>query len=117
MNDLLALLPTFGLSLGLTLVLEGVLALLWRVRGRDLGLFVLVNLLTNPAVVYLHLLFSTLFFGVPVLTWQLPLECAVVAVEGGLYARLGHAVRRPRLFALLANGVSYSAGLILGFLI
>ncbi len=46
-----------ALSLGLTLLLEGTFVLVWGVRGRDLLLVLLANVLTNPAVVLLHKLF------------------------------------------------------------
>ncbi len=96
------MLGSFLVSLGLTLLLEGIVVLAWGLRRRDLTLFALVNVLTNPAAVLLHALFP----GV-----TLAIEAAVVAVEGFCYARLGDSVRRPWLLALTANGFSFSMGL------
>ena len=46
---------SLGISLGLTLLFEGAFALAWGLRGRDLTLCALVNLLTNPPLVFLVL--------------------------------------------------------------
>lgn len=98
---------TFAVSLGLTLMLELPVVLLWGVRGRrDLWLAVLVNVLTNPAVVLLHAL------GCP----ALPLEAAAIAVEGVCYRACGEDIRRPYLLALCANVFSYTAGLLLNLI-
>ena len=97
---------TFALSLALTLAIEGAAALLWGLRGRDLLLCALVNLLTNPAVVLLHLLFPA-----PWVTAAL--ELAAVAVEALYYRRYGEHIRRPWVFSLLANGASFGLGLLI----
>ncbi len=98
------MLGNFLVSLGLTLLLEGIVVLAWGLRRRDLALFALVNVLTNPPAVLLHALFPG--WGV-----TLAIEAAAVAVEGFCYARLGDAVQRPWLLALIANGFSFSMGL------
>ncbi len=117
MNELLSVLPTFALSLGLTLGLELLIALLFRLRGRELVLLLPVNLLTNPAAVYLNLLMSSLYPSVSALAWQLPLEALVVVVEGALYAKLASSLRKPWLFAVAANGFSYGVGRILSLIL
>lgn len=94
----------FLIPLGLTLVLEGAVALIWGFRRRNLLLFVLVNVLTNPVVVLLHALFPG--WGVTA-----ALELGAVAVEGLCFARLGDGVRRPWLFSLTANAFSFFTGL------
>ena len=49
------MLTSLAVSLALTLILEGLLALLWGVKGRwDWLLLLLVNVVTNPIVVSLH---------------------------------------------------------------
>lgn len=96
------LLCSLVVSLSLTLVIELIFALTWGVRGKKLWLVVGMNVLTNPAAVTVHFLFPAF----PVLV----LEAAVVAVEG-LCARGD--IRRPWLFALLANILSWSVGLLL----
>lgn len=112
MKPLLELLTTFALSLVLTLILELLVALLCRLRGRDLLLVILVNILTNPAVVYLDMICGMTFPNGRDL-WQIPLEIGVIAVEAICYARFAHAVRRPWMFALVANVFSYGCGLLI----
>lgn len=97
------------ISLGLTLVLELALALLWPVRRRDLVLVVLVNLLTNPLVVLAH---GALAAFDPWLHTLLP-ELWALATEALLYCRLENRIRWPALFAPIANGLSYTMGLLL----
>ncbi len=116
MDEIVTLLPTFALSLGMTLLLEGVVALLFRLRGREFLWFFLINLLTNPAAVYLNLLFCTLFPDRTVFLWQIPLEIAVVVAEALLY-RAGTSLRRPWLFSLVANAFSYGLGLLLNLVL
>lgn len=100
----------FGLSLALTLMLEGIAALLWGLRKKNLLLLVLVNLLTNPAAVLLHALF-------PGWAVTAALEAGVVAAEGALYRRLGYGIRRPWLFSLCANGFSFCMGIVINSMI
>ena len=104
-------LVSLGVSLGLTLLFEGVFALLWGLRGRDLLLCALVNLLTNPPLVFCVLCWR--HFG-PAPAW-LPvpiLEALAVWVEGHFYRRDGENIRRPYLFSLCANAFSYTLGLV-----
>ena len=100
----------FAVSLGLTLLLELPVAYYWGLRSRhDLTVAVLVNVLTNPAVVLLNgLLSATPWWAV-----QLPLEAAAIAVEGFCYRHCGENICRPYLLSLCANCVSYGAGLVL----
>lgn len=91
------------ISLGLTLVLEGGFALALRVRGRDLLLLALVNVLTNPLVVLANSLWGVIL---------LP-ELLAVAVEAGLYGWCRGRIRHPVLFALGANVFSYTTGVVL----
>ena len=92
----------FAMSLGLTLLLEYPVAWLLGLRGRRTGiLFVLVNVLTNPAAVLLHL------FGVS----QIPIELAVVLVEWFVYRQFG--VKKPLLLSLSANVLSWGTGLVI----
>lgn len=93
-------------SLFLTLLLEEGLALLWGVRGRDLLLVALVNVLTNPLVVLTHN--ALLPYGV-VLHTVLP-EILAVAAEAFLYLRRENRIPHPALFAVTANLLSYATG-------
>ena len=100
----------FAVSLGLTLLLEVPVAYCWGLRSRhDLTVAVLVNVLTNPAVVLLNGLLS----AAPWWAVQLPLEAAAIAVEGFCYRHCGENICRPYLLSLCANCVSYGAGLVL----
>lgn len=91
--------------------MELLLALLWGIRGRSLYPVALVNLLTNPPVVMLHLLFSMHGYGYFLHT-LLP-ELAAIGVEAWILSRWDTEIRRPVLFALCANIFSYSMGVLL----
>ncbi|MBR1861866.1 MAG: hypothetical protein IJ796_08410 [Lachnospiraceae bacterium] len=104
----------FGISLLLTLVIETVTALLLRIKGRNLLMVFLVNLLTNPAVVYVSWAFD---LGIP---GQLAAEICAVIAEGFVYKvadKWGDfSFRRPFLYSLIMNTVSYGLGLVIGLL-
>ena len=110
------LLLTFAISLGLTVLLELLIARLCHLRGRDYLLVVLVNILTNPAVVYLDLVCVTRFPNGRDL-WQIPLEIAAILIEGWCYAKYARSIRRPWMLALVANVFSYGFGLLLNTLL
>ncbi len=104
-------LASLGVSLALTLVLELLFVLLWGLRGRDLLLCALVNLLTNPPVVLCALLWR--HYGPAPLWLPVPLlEAGAVLLEGFFYRRNGERVRRPFLLSLCANAFSYGLGLV-----
>ena len=107
---------SLGVSLGCTLVFELAFALLWGLRGRDLLLCCLVNLLTNPPVVLCALLWRQYGPGPGWLPVPL-LEAGAVLTEGIIYHRDGERVRRPFLFSLAANALSYGLGLLLNTLL
>ena len=95
-------------SLLLTLLIEVGFALIWGVR-RQLWMIVLMNIITNPAVVTLHFLIANYT------VWNLPvciflLEAAAVAAEAWLCRDL---LPRPWLFALYINLVSFGIGCLL----
>lgn len=103
----------FAVSLGLTLALETPVAYAWGLRDRhNLAVAVLVNVLTNPAVVLLNFWLSVRT-GWPRLAVQLPLEALAVTVEAVCYRECGKDIRRPALLSLCANGFSYCTGLLL----
>lgn len=97
-------LAVFGLSLGLTLLIELGFALLCRKRGRALLLAALANLLTNPVVVL-----TVLVWGAPV--WLM--EALAVLTEGFIYGKSREDFSRPYLFSLCANALSFGLGLLL----
>lgn len=110
------MLKTLAMSLALTLVLEVFFALIWGLRGRrELGTVALVNVLTNPPVVFLH------HTAVGLLGWNAAvvtavLETAAVLVEWRYYRLCSQQLRRPFLFALLANALSYGTGCVINLL-
>ncbi len=110
------MLTILALSLALTLLLEEGFALAWGLRGRrELAVVALVNILTNPAVVLLyHTAVGLWRLGaVPV---TIALESAAVLVEWLFYRACSEQLRRPFLFALLANAFSYGVGCIINLL-
>lgn len=100
----------YGLSLGLTLLVEGIVGWCFGLRSREqMVLLVLVNILTNPAAVWLHV-----FAGVP----QIPIEISVVMIECYVYHifRKTHQLPHPLLLSLTANGISWGLGLLIQML-
>ena len=110
------MLTSLVMSLALTLALEELFALIWGLRGRrELGVVALVNVLTNPPVVLLyHTAVGLLGWNVAVVT--VVLETAAVLVEWRCYRLCSQQLRRPLLFALLANVFSYGAGRVINLL-
>ncbi len=110
------MLTALALSLLLTVLLEEGFALAWGLRGRDeLALVALVNCLTNPPVVLLRYTAVTLR-GWPVVPVTAALEISAILVEAYCYRRGSRALKRPLLFAVLANLFSYTAGAALQIL-
>ena len=104
------MLTVLAVSLLLTLVFEEGFALLWGLRGkRELGLAALVNCLTNPPVVLVYHA-AVVFWHWDSVLAAVILEAAAILVEWRCYRAFSEQVRKPFLFALLANLFSYSAG-------
>ncbi len=106
---------TLLISLGLTVVLELIFALVFKVRGeRDFVLVIVVNVITNPAVVLLNylLLRDTALPRMPVI---FVLEAAAVLVEAFYYRRYAETIKKPFLFSLCANVFSFSIGLLINY--
>jgi len=102
------LLKMFGLSLGLTILLELSVGFLFRMgKGKIWILMVLVNILTNPPAVLLC------WMGCP----QLPVEAAVVLVEAMIYLWFSRdeswTIPHPVIFAMVANSVSWLTGVLI----
>ena len=113
------ILKIFAVSLGLTLVIELMLAFVFRVRSkRGLLIVLLANVLTNPVAVFLCMA-SGLSPGRGYYLFQLGVEAAVVLAEGFIYSRFREDLRaavKPFLLSLILNACSYGAGLILNLL-
>lgn len=97
----------FAVSLGLTLLLEMPVSLLFHARGKDLLLVFFVNVLTNPAAVLVSML-----TGDRILV-QIVIETVVILVEGWYYRRYGGEIRYPYLCAACCNIFSYGVGVIM----
>lgn len=94
------------LSLGLTEAFECGFARCMGKRGKALLLCVLVNVITNPPVVLLQRLLGGGWLLIAVL------ELGAAAVEGLLY-RYSGLYKRPFLFSLIANALSFSLGMLI----
>ena len=114
--QILNIIKGFGISLGLTLVIELAVAFLLKIRGWTEFLIVaLGNVLTNPLVV---LIVYLMIFRFPDWRWpvEILLEILVIPTEGLLYRaakKSGFRFNKPFLLALVCNLSSYSFGLIL----
>lgn len=95
------LLKMFGISLALTLAIELPAAFLWGLRGRQLAVVALANVMTNPLAVALS------WVGLP----QIPIEIAVVLAEGFTYRSFFE--KRPVLLAVASNALSWGIGLMM----
>ena len=99
------------ISLAMTLLLELAYALFWGVRGRyDLLLTVLVNVLTNPIVVFTVYYVRIRRFSMNTGLVTAGLEIFAVVTEALLYRRFSRTIRRPWLFSLSVNAFSYAVG-------
>ncbi len=116
MYDIPNLLHTFGYSLLMTIILELPIALIFGIRKKDILLVLLVNILTNPAVVYLNLLLCGIFPRSSVYIWQIPLELSVIAVEGFCYSYFAKTASRPWLLSVVANCFSYGCGILINII-
>lgn len=111
------LLRMFGISLLMTLLVEGLVAFLWGLRGKKSFLLVLlVNVLTNPLAVLVYWLYQV-YAGAHSLPVQVIIELAVVIVEAYIYRSFAEDGRfqipRPIGLAIVANVLSWGIGRIL----
>ena len=102
------ILEMFGISLGLTLLIELPIGFAMGMRGKKhILLMILINVLTNPAAVLLC------WLGVP----QIPVEIGVFLVEAGVYYWFSRDenwnIKHPVLLALVANLVSWGSGILI----
>lgn len=102
------------ISLSLTLILELGYAWFWGIREKhDLRLAMLVNVLTNPVVVFVC--YYVRFHRLPVkYGWvTLVMEVLAVITEALLYKTHAKSITRPWLFSLSANSFSFAMGELL----
>lgn len=106
------LIKMFGISLLLTIVVEGIVAVIFGVRrARSFILVLLVNILTNPAAVLVNWLLGVFVPGYGGLAWQIPIEVIVVVIEAIIYYNFSKDeeidIKKPVLLAVCANLVSW----------
>lgn len=102
----MTLIWSLAISLALTELIELLLALLFKKRGRDLAVVALVNLLTNPPLVFLWQI------GGKSLWVLLPLEILAFLTEGFFYRKCTD-FKSPFRFALICNLISFLIGELL----
>ena len=103
------------ISLGLTIISEFLFALLWGMNKGDFRLVAAVNILTNPIVVGSHIL-TKLYFPLAITYVTIVLELLAIVAEGVLY-KMHSDMKYPLLFSVCANVFSYSAGMILNWIL
>ncbi|MCL2018802.1 MAG: hypothetical protein FWG70_03490 [Oscillospiraceae bacterium] len=113
-----AILSSLAISLILTLVLESGFYLLTvklfknRCNLKDFFLVLLVNLLTNPAVVLSYWL-VVLYTGFNIIFVLFLLEAVAVLTEGYCFKKYGISFLRPYIYSLCVNTFSVSAGFLI----
>jgi len=103
-------------SLALTLILEvGFFLIVRSIKGKhdkkDLALVVMVNILTNPAVVLLYWL-AILYTDINYAIIIAPLEISAVFIEGYIYKKRGRYFKHPYIFSIAANAFSFGIGVL-----
>ncbi len=107
------LLVALAISLTLTLFIEVCFFILTGKRNKkDLLLTVGVNVVTNPVVVLLFWLLA-LYTDWNRVAVMVPLELFAVCTEGHYYRKYGQDFKRPYLFSVAANTVSFIIGVLL----
>ncbi|MDF2484186.1 MAG: hypothetical protein K0R46_354 [Herbinix sp.] len=113
----LGVLLSLGMSLLLTLLLEAGFALIFGIRDKkDMGLLILVNILTNPLVVLSYYLVIN-YTEVNGLIAIIVLELMAILTEGYYYRTYGKTFRHPFIFSVSINLFSFLIGQMLNLLI
>ena len=101
------------ISLAITLLLEtGFFFLVGKRNKKDLLLVIMVNVLTNPAVVLLYWL-SVLYTDINSTAVKAVLELLAILIEGYYYRRYAQDFKRPFLFSFAANVFSFTIGVLI----
>lgn len=104
------IIETMMISLLLTLLVEELFLLAVGIRKKeDLLLVLLVNVLTNPMVVFLYQA-ADYYLMVDMRIVTVFLETAAILVEAGYYAKYSRSIRQPLLISAAANLLSYGIG-------
>ncbi|MCL2323385.1 MAG: hypothetical protein FWC47_14935 [Oscillospiraceae bacterium] len=111
------LISALAISLILTEVFEiGFFFLIGKRNKKDMMLLVLVNVLTNPAVVLIYWMVF-LYTDWNTVVTKILLEVSVVLIEGYYYKKFGQDFKHPFIFSAAANGFSYGMGVLLNNLL
>jgi hypothetical protein len=102
-----------AVSLGFTIILEEALAWTAGIRNRwDMILIGLVNVLTNPAVVFIHYMYRAHGGrGRGLVFVTAAAELSAVIAEAFCYKAAARNIRHPWMFSIGANLFSFIAGL------
>lgn len=102
-------------SLVLTLAIELIVALCFKVRGKGLILVLLVNIITNPMAVLLAR-YADLYCGEAADILKIVIETAVLICECRIYMSFAEDSRmhisKPLALSAVSNILSYCLGLI-----
>lgn len=97
-----------------TLLIEGGLAWILKVRGRDFGIVLLTNIATNPIVQIIGFMLN---INVPknmVTPIFILVEVATVFIEGVVYMKtLEKKPFNPLLMSFILNAASYGTGVLI----
>lgn len=105
-----------AISLLMTIALELSAAAVVGLRGRDLLLTVILNLLTNPIVTAVFYILSwTTELPVPLI--KAFLEISAIITEWLIYRKYGENIKRPLLLSVGLNGFSFFSGVLINYLI
>lgn len=111
------LVASMGISLVMTILLEGSFALIVGIRDkRDLLLLCMVNILTNPAVVLIYHM-TAYYTALNIVLVTVVLEGSAIAVEGSYYKAYARTIRHPCLFSAFVNLFSFTIGKLISLII
>ena len=112
------LIISLAVSLLLTIILETGFFFIVKIRKwnkKDLGLVILVNIITNPIVVLLNWL-TVMYTEYNTVIILILLEIFAIVTEGCYYKKYGKSFGHPYLFSFLANMFSYWIGILIQLL-
>ncbi len=103
----------FGVSLGMTLLIEGILALILGITKKDITVVLLINTVTNILAVLVSWLAGRADEQLGIIVMFI-MEGFAVAVEGYAYKTFNikaeHLTKDPWLLSLFMNEVSFAIG-------
>ena len=107
------IITALAISLGVTLIVEaGFFLLVGKRNKKDLLLLILVNVITNPAVVLLYWL-TVIYTEFNSSAVKTALELFAVLTEGYYFKKYGQDFKWPLLFSFSANVVSFGIGVFI----